>query len=194
VAKNGKQFEAHRHILSEASPFFEKLFNSDMKESRDGVVQMEIFTQSQMADILVFIYTGSIEISNLQKLEDLVAVADYLLLKGLKFIAQKFTAQNLSSANCILYYYLTEKFNCEELINSSRKFIHLNFAAVAESEGFKNLPSDEVEKWISSEHIVISEEEDVLKVLLKWINQEKSQRGVKFGELFPSRTTDLHVA
>lgn len=194
MAKNGKQFEAHRHILSEASPFFEKLFNSDMKESRDGVVQMEIFTQSQMADILVFIYTGSIEISNLQKLEDLVAVADYLLLKGLKFIAQKFTAQNLSSANCISYYYLTEKFNCEELINSSRKFIHLNFAAVAESEGFKNLPSDEVEKWISSEHIVISEEEDVLKVLLKWINQEKSQRGVKFGELFPSRTTDLHVA
>ena len=155
---------------------------------------MEIFTQSQMADILVFIYTGSIEISNLQKLEDLVAVADYLLLKGLKFIAQKFIAQNLSSANCISYYYLTEKFNCEELINSSRKFIHLNFAAVAESEGFKNLPSDEVEKWISSEHIVISEEEDVLKVLLKWINQEKSQRGVKFGELFPSRTTDLHVA
>lgn len=194
MAKNGKQFEAHRHILSEASPFFEKLFNSDMKESRDGVVQMEIFTQSQMADILVFIYTGSIEISNLQKLEDLVAVADYLLLKGLKFIAQKFIAQNLSSANCISYYYLTEKFNCEELINSSRKFIHLNFAAVAESEGFKNLPSDEVEKWISSEHIVISEEEDVLKVLLKWINQEKSQRGVKFGELFPSRTTDLHVA
>lgn len=194
MAKNGKQFEAHRHILSEASPFFEKLFNSDMKESRDGVVQMEIFTQSQMADILVFIYTGSIEISNLQKLEDLVAVADYLLLKGLKFIAQKFIAQNLPSANCISYYYLTEKFNCEELINSSRKFIHLNFAAVAESEGFKNLPSDEVEKWISSEHIVISEEEDVLKVLLKWINQEKSQRGVKFGELFPSRTTDLHVA
>lgn len=194
MAKNGKQFEAHRHILSEASPFFEKLFNSDMKESRDGVVQMEIFTQSQMADILVFIYTGSIEISNLQKLEDLVAVADYLLLKGLKFIAQKFIAQNLSSANCISYYYLTEKFNCEELINSSRKFIHLNFAAVAESEGFKNLPSDEVEKWISGEYIVISEEEDVLKVLLKWINQEKSQRGVKFGELFPSRATDLHVA
>lgn len=193
MAKNGKQFEAHRHILSEASPFFEKLFNSDMKESRDGVVQMEIFTQSQMADILVFIYTGSIEISNLQKAEDLVAVADYLLLKGLKFIAQKFIAQNLSTANCISYYYLTEKFNCEELINSSRKFIHLNFAAVAESEGFMNLPSDEVEKRISSEHIVISEEEDVFKVLLKWINQEKSQRGVKFGKLFPSRTTDLRT-
>ena len=57
VVKNGKQFEAHRQILSEASLFFEKLFNSDMKESRNGVVQMEIFTQSQMADILEFIYT-----------------------------------------------------------------------------------------------------------------------------------------
>lgn len=183
VAKNGKQFEAHRQILSEASPFFEKLFSSDMKESRDEVVQLH-FTQSQMADILEFIYTGSIQISNLQKAEDLITAADYLFLERLKFLAQKFIAQNLSTANCISYYYLAEKFNSEELTNSSRKFIHLNFSTVAESEEFLNLPSDEVAKWISSDHIVISEEEDVFKILLKWVNQGKSQRGVKFGELF----------
>ena len=184
VAKNGEQFKAHRQILSESSPFFEKLFNSDMRESRHGVVEMEIFTQPQMAEILEFVYTGSIEISNLQKAEDLIAVADYLLLDRLSIIAQKFIAQNLSTTNCISYYYLAEKFNCEELMNSSRKFIHLNFATVAESEEFMNLPSNEVEKWISSDHIVIREEEDVFKVLLKWIKQEKSQRRVKFAELF----------
>ena len=76
-----------------------------MKESRDGVVQMEIFTESQMADILEFIYTDSIEISNLQKAQDLIAVADYLILERLKFAVQKFIAQNLSTANCISYYY-----------------------------------------------------------------------------------------
>jgi len=62
--------------------------------------------------------------------------------------------------------------------------MHLNFSTVAESEEFLNLPSDEVAKWISSDHIVISEEEDVFKILLRWVNQGKSQRGVKFGELF----------
>lgn len=35
--KEGKQFEAHRNVLSEASPFFEKLLQSDMKENKEGV-------------------------------------------------------------------------------------------------------------------------------------------------------------
>ena len=31
VVKDGKEFKAHREVLSKASPFFEKLLNSDMK-------------------------------------------------------------------------------------------------------------------------------------------------------------------
>ncbi|KAL9958107.1 hypothetical protein ACROYT_G035078 [Oculina patagonica] len=79
---------------------------------------------------------------------------------------------------------MAEKYMCEELIASCRKFISLNFIAFAESEDFLSLSSHEVAKWISSDDIVIDEEEDVFKILLKWINREKSQRGVKFAELF----------
>lgn len=184
VAKNGKLFKSHRHVLSEASSFFEKLFSSNMKESKEGIVRLEVLTESQMAEILEFIYTGNVEISTQQKAEDSIAVADYLLLESLKPIAQKFLEQNLSTSNCISNYYLGERYICEELITSCRKFIHLNFATVAESDEFMNLPSEEVEKWISSDEIVISEEEDVFKIILRWIAQDENQRGVKFCDLF----------
>ncbi|KAL9958101.1 hypothetical protein ACROYT_G035071 [Oculina patagonica] len=184
VAENGKEFKAHMHVLSEASPFFEKIFNSNMKESMEGVVRLEILTESQMANLLEFIYTGSIKTLTQEKAEDLIAVADYLCLESLKSVAQKFLEQTLSTSNCISYYYLAEKYMCEELIASCRKIISLIFTTFAESEDFLNLSSQEVAKWISSDDIVINEEEDVFKILLKWINQEKSERRVKFAELF----------
>ena len=35
MVKDGKQFKAHRRVLSAACPFFEKLLNSDMKETQE---------------------------------------------------------------------------------------------------------------------------------------------------------------
>ena len=62
MIKDGKEFKAHRRVLSEASPFFEKLLNSDMKESQESVVRLEMFTESVMAATLQFVYTGDVQL------------------------------------------------------------------------------------------------------------------------------------
>ena len=62
VDQNGKELKAHKQVLSEASPFFEKLLNSDMKESREGIVRLEMFSQSALRNVLQFIYTGEVQI------------------------------------------------------------------------------------------------------------------------------------
>ena len=46
------------------------------------------------------------------------------------------------------------------------------------------MPSNEVEKWISSDEIVIDAEENVLEIILKWIDHDKRERSGKFSELF----------
>ena len=40
--QDGKEFKVHRRVLSEASPFFERLLKSDMKESIEGVIHLEM--------------------------------------------------------------------------------------------------------------------------------------------------------
>ena len=184
VVRDGKEFKVHKEVLSTASPFFEKLLNSDMRETREGVIRLEIFTESEMTDILEFIYTGNVKISTRENAQNLMAIADYLYLSNLKALVGKFLEQNLSTLNCFSTLCLAEEYFCDELIRDSRKFIVRNFLAVAETKHFMNLPNHEVEKWISSDDIIINGEEDVFKIVVKWVWHNKSERRQRISELF----------
>ena len=184
VANGGKEFKAHRNLLSAASPFFEKLLQSEMKEKEEGVIRFEDISELILADILEFIYTGSVEI-NETNATDLIIVAEYLLIEGLKTKSGRFLEQQqMTSSNCISTLNFAEKYRCEELVINSTKFMLENFASVAESEEFLSLKAEELETWISNDEIRLSAEEDVLKIILNWIEHDKSERKDKFKKLF----------
>ena len=183
VAKEGNEFKAHKNILSAASPFFSKLFNSDMREKEEGVVRFEEISESILGVILKFIYTGSIKV-NIENAMNLIMAADYLLLESLKVIAGRFLEKKMSTDNCISTFHFAEKYRCEELVLCSTKFIQDNFTSVAESDEFLNLEAEEVEKWISSENVLVEAEEDVFRVIVNWVEQNKRERKVKFEQLF----------
>ena len=183
VAKEGNEFKAHRNILSAASPFFSKLFQSDMRENEEGVIRFEEISESILADILKFIYTGSIKVNG-ENAMNLIMAADYLLLESLKVIAGRFLEKEMSIDNCISTFHFAEKYRCEELVLRSTKFIQDNFTSVAKSDEFLNLEAEEVEKWISSENILVAAEEDVFRIIVTWIEQNKGERKDKFEQLF----------
>ena len=183
VAKEGNEFKAHKNILSAASPFFSKLFNSDMREKEEGVIRFEEISESILGVILKFIYTGSIKV-NIENAMNLIMAADYLLLESLKVIAGRFLEKKMSTDNCISTFHFAEKYRCEELVLCSTKFIQDNFTSVAESDEFLNLEAEEVEKWISSENVLVEAEEDVFRVIVNWVEQNKRERKDKFEQLF----------
>ena len=183
VTKDDKEFKAHRNILSAASPFFCKLLQSDMKENREGIVRFKEISGAVMEDVLEFIYTGSVEVTQ-ENCKDLIAASNYLLIPGLKKLSGRFLEREISKSNCISIFYFAEKYQCAELITNTRKFIHANFASVAEMEQFLTLEAEEVERWISSDEISVAVEADVFKIVLKWIEQNKSERKASFEQLF----------
>lgn len=64
VAKEGTEFRAHKNVLSAVSPFFVKLLKTDMKEKEEGVIRFEEISESILADVLDFIYTGNIKMKD----------------------------------------------------------------------------------------------------------------------------------
>ena len=125
VTKDDKEFKAHRNILSAASPFFCKLLQSDMKENREGIVRFEEISDPVMEDVLEFIYTGNVEVTQ-ENCKDLIAAANYLLILALKTLSGRFLEREISKSNCISTFYFAEMYQCDELITNTRKFIHNN--------------------------------------------------------------------
>ena len=184
VAKEGKEFKAHRNVLSAVSPFFARLFQSEMKEKEEGIIRFEEISASILEDVLEFIYTGHVMIPDERNAEDLIIAADFLHLVCLETFAGRFLEKLLTNSNCISTFYFAEKYQCEELLAKARKFVHENFASVTELEEFLELEAEEVERWISSDDICVAAEEDVLKIIQKWTEQNESDRKAKFEELF----------
>ena len=188
VVNNGREFKAHRHVLKEASPFFEKLLNSDMKEANEGVVRLDVVNENVMSDILEFIYTGNVHISADDNAQELIAIANYMLLLELKTLAveslEENLTQNLDLFNCIPAYYFAEIFQCEKLLTATKKIILSNFTIVANTEEFLNMSSKEVEMWISSDEIDVIAEKDVFNFILSWIDHDKVKRKKYFAQLF----------
>ena len=184
VVKDGKEFKARRKVLSEASPFLRKLLNSGTRDSKDGVVRLEMLTEAGLRAVLEFLYTGGVEILAEDNARDLIEMADYLIIPQLKTFAERVLVQKLNTSNCISIYYFAKRYHCEELVSDAKKFIHANFTNVAKTEEFLNMSSEEVNKWISSDKINVSSEEDVFKIILTWIDHDKSERKKYFADLF----------
>ena len=183
VSKDNSKFKAHRNVLSAASPYFDKLLQSNMKENREGIVRFEEISGSVLEDVLEFIYIGTVEVTQ-ENAEELIAAGNYLIIPGLKTASGRFLEQEMSSINCISTFYLAEKYECDELITNSRLFIHKNIVAVAKLDEFLQLEAKEIERWILSDEITVNEEADVFKIILDWVNHRKSERKTAFEELF----------
>ena len=183
VTNDDREFKAHRNVLSAASPFFCKLLESEMKENREGIVRFEEISATVMEDVLEFIYTGTVEVTQ-ENAKELIAAGNYLIIPSLKTFSGRFLQGEMSDTNCISTFYFAEKYDCVELIRNSRKFVHENFASVGEMDEFLSLEAKEVAVWISSGEIAVEAEASVFKIILKWVEHGESERKAAFKELF----------
>ena len=80
VAVKSREFKAHKLVPAAASPFFLTLHGSDMKESNEQLIRIELeeATACVMEDVLKYIYTGTVSLSE-ERGHNLIATADYLL-------------------------------------------------------------------------------------------------------------------
>ncbi|XP_068683298.1 kelch-like protein 3 [Montipora foliosa] len=185
VSVKDKEFKAHRLVLAAASPFFLSLLVSDMREGKEQFIRIELeeATGSVMEDVFKYIYTGNVAVTK-DTAHNLVAVADYLLLPGLKTLACDVLEENITIENCIFNYYFADKYQCLELMGESCGFINSNFSSVMKTDDFLKLDIAQVMKWVSSDDVTVTSEEEIFKGIVKWVTYKKSERESNFAELF----------
>ena len=184
VVVKDKELAAHKAVLAAASPFFLSLLISDMRESKEHLIRIELeeATASVMEDVLQYIYTGNVSVTE-ENAHNLMATADYLLLPGLETVASRYLMESLTTENCVFNYYFADKYQCVELKEKARKMINSDFSAVMETDDFLHLDIKEVMEWVSSDDITVNAEEEIFKGIVKWVSHDRSEREVDFPAL-----------
>ena len=156
VAVKGKEFKAHKPVLAAASPFFLSLLESDMRESNEQLIRIELeeATAAVMEEVLKYIYTGNVSVTE-ESCHNFIVTADYLLLPGLKTAACDFLKKNVTPENCIFSYYFADKYQCQELKEKSHETINSHFCVVMETDDFVNLDVKQVMEWVSSDDVIV---------------------------------------
>ncbi|XP_077993903.1 kelch-like protein 11 [Glandiceps talaboti] len=180
----GQQFKAHRCVLAACSPYFESLFRSDMQEAHRGNVELQCTTAVGMKVILNYMYSGELQLT-FGNVYDIISGADHLMMTALKEFCGQFLVENLSPSNvfkgkgvAVLYDFPGLQEVADDMIVN--KFSQVLFAVESQ---LLELPPDELVSLISNEKLRVKNEDDLLDLVLKWTNYNKSERKDMFPEL-----------
>ena len=184
VVVKDKEHTAHKAVLAAASPFFLSLLTSDMRESKEHLIRIELeeATASVMEDVLQYIYTGNVSVTE-ENAHNLMATADYLLLPGLKTMVGRYLMEILTTENCVFNHYFADKYQCVELKEKACEMINSDFSAVMETDDFLSLDIKQVMEWVSSDDITVNAEEEVFKGIVKWVSHNRREREAEFPAL-----------
>ena len=180
---NDDIFPAHRVVLAAGSPYFYTLFTSDMKERREGFVHVQIPELCVTQDLLSYMYTGSVRISDLNAVELWIA-ADYLLLEELKLRCYLYLESTVSVLNCLSIHSFAKYYGLVSLQNIARQFIEEKFTEVANTEEFLELSAAGVDELLSSDALDVPGEETVYESLVAWTKHNLGERAQYFEGLF----------
>jgi len=181
---------AHRNVLAAATPYFQAMFTSGLIESdfearwsrgsyykskhRQKLVLQGI-KQSTLEALIEFIYSGVIEITQLN-VQDILISADMIELSDVVTICTDFLKSELHESNAIGIYRFADGHNIEGLRDISLGYIHDNFFLVSLEEEFKEINKDLLTQLISSEFLRVDSEYQVFCATMEWINYDISNR------------------
>jgi len=175
IRAQGQDFPAHKCVLSAASPYFRAKFTSQLQQNESNLVELQEEKSMTIGHVLEFIYTGKaiIDSSNAQ---DLLMIADFLIIPCLKTKASNFLESSLNASNCLALESLASRYNCESLKQAAVVFKYKNFVAVAKSEDFRTLDAENIKELICKDEINVSDEEEVYQAVIAWVKHDLPSR------------------
>ena len=186
IRAGGKDFPAHRCVLSAASPYFRAMFTSELGGKESNLVELNEMKSTTISDVLHYIYTGKTAIDS-SNAKDLVEVAYYLRIPTLKREAAVFIQNEMMNvSNCLALESFASKYDCQQLRQAAVSFRAENFVDFSRSEDFTLFDSEKVQELVCMDEINVAEEEEVYEAVMAWVKHDLPSRECTLPELLKS--------
>ena len=100
----------------------ERMFQTEMKEQREGVVNIDNFAMEDVFQLIEYMYTGMVG-EGYSRFEVLLQLANQYEVLDLFFLCANKMSQSLSKDNALEYGILGDLHNSEILVKNAAKYI-----------------------------------------------------------------------
>jgi hypothetical protein len=118
-----RKFKVHKNILAASSPVFDRMFSSQMTESRTNEVKISKTEPEVFEHLLQFIYGGKLPENLADVAIDLFKAAHYYQIERLKDICCVNILENMSVDDAMDVYDFAHVYDMEVMKKESWKFI-----------------------------------------------------------------------
>jgi hypothetical protein len=170
-----KTFECHKAVLCSLSPYFNGMFASDMRESRDGAVTLPFLDSKTFETLLDFFYGGK-DIATADNAEDILRAANLMQIGCLQKRCEEVLCETLEESNCIEFWKLSRQYSCSQLEKEAWCLLRSDFPAMAKLQSFLTLDIDEVIGILKDEDLTTTSEGVVCDAAMRWIQDDIENR------------------
>ena len=178
-----QNFPAHRAVLAAASEYFLKMFTIDMKEKLYDEIVIEDVTAKALDEILNCVYTYQCSVSE-KSLHDILHGASLMQLISLLEAVTAFMQSTFNARNSCLYLKLATLYSLQAVADNVNEFFLKDFHKVSVEPSFLQFPVDKIAEILSSDDLVVENEQHVFDFIVSWVNQDAEQREQHFSRLF----------
>ncbi|XP_054620582.1 kelch-like protein 10 [Dunckerocampus dactyliophorus] len=168
------EFQIHKIILCNCSPYFGELFlrwsTPDQK-----VYVIHGPTPPLMQLLIDFAYTGSVSVTK-DNVKDLLVAADKFNVTGIVQTCCTFLTEQLCPENCIGIWQFTKNCYTPELQLKAYQYILYHFEEVATADELRQLSTQDFCDIIDRDDLIVKKENIVYEAILHWIAHAPGER------------------
>ncbi|XP_050426636.1 BTB/POZ domain-containing protein 9-like [Adelges cooleyi] len=169
---DNEEFHAHREVLASSSEYFKSLLYGEHKEAREKRVLLEEVTATSFKVLLKYIYSGRMNLSNLEGkvILELVSLSNFYGFFNLKSSLSEYLLNNISVDNASSLFAVAHYYELKELEVISLNFIDMHALDVLQSEDSVALSSDMLQQILNRD-TVYTNEIDMFRAVCRWIKK-----------------------
>jgi len=133
----GDSVPCHRLVMAARSDVLAAQLGSDLKEAREGKIDIKDMDVSTVRDMVHYMYTGDTGDMFKYKAKNLLVAANRYQLEELKEICQNFLITKIKTENALGMFVMGHANNAEHLKREAKEAIVNNAREIVQQEGWK---------------------------------------------------------
>ena len=184
IKAGNNSFPAHRLVLGCFSQFFERLFESPMKEQYDEeVVTLKDLNDEAVKVLIDYMYTGNITL-NQENVLNILAAADFLQINDVCQFCFDYLKSIISVENWFTIFASLRLSENDSVLAQLYQVCSANFNIIALSQDFMNLVIEDLISITQNLDRFIVNRTTIYESIINWIRHDDANRKMELPKLF----------